>query len=382
MPTVRAVRCCWNWRGRNMDILSIIVAVLLFGIIVLIHEWGHFFVAKRCGIRVNEFALGMGPKLLQFGKGETKYSLRLFPIGGYCAMEGEDEDSNDPRAFSKQKVWKRLLVVVAGALMNFVLGFAVLVTALSVCIRKDPGMDYALYSTTQIAQLAEDASSYQTGLRPGDTIVAVDGAPIFSDFDLMYLMQTDDDGVFDLTVRREVDGKPKKVELTGVTFPYGEDEHGSYLKYEFKVVGEKKTVWTTVKRAAKLEVSYGALVWRSLGGIVTGQYKLNDLSGPVGTVGVIGDAVEGAVNDAEEGNLDGLYSLLMLVVLITVNVGVFNLLPLPALDGGRLLFLLIEAVTRRKVPAKFEGMVHVVGMVLLLGLMLLVTFSDIVKLFA
>ncbi len=365
-----------------MDILSIIVAVLLFGIIVLIHEWGHFFVAKRCGIRVNEFALGMGPKLLQFGKGETKYSLRLLPIGGYCAMEGEDEDSSDPRAFSKQKVWKRLLVVVAGALMNFVLGFAVLVTALSVCIRKDPGMDYALYSTTQIAQLAEDASSYQTGLRPGDTIVAVDGAPIFSDFDLMYLMQTDDDGVFDLTVRREVDGKQKKTELTGVTFPYGEDEHGSYLKYEFKVVGEKKTVWTTVKRAAKLEVSYGALVWRSLGGIVTGQYKLNDLSGPVGTVGVIGDAVEGAVNDAEEGNLDGLYSLLMLVVLITVNVGVFNLLPLPALDGGRLLFLLIEAVTRRKVPAKFEGMVHVVGMVLLLGLMLLVTFSDIVKLFA
>ncbi len=365
-----------------MDILSIIVAVLLFGIIVLIHEWGHFFVAKRCGIRVNEFALGMGPKLLQFGKGETKYSLRLFPIGGYCAMEGEDEDSNDPRAFSKQKVWKRLLVVVAGAVMNFVLGFAVLVTALSVCIRKDSGMDYALYSTTQIAQLAEDASSYKTGLRPGDTIVAVDGAPIFSDFDLMYLMQTDDDGVFDLTVRRESDGKQKKVELTGVTFPYGEDENGSYLKYEFKVVGEKKTVWTTVKRAAKLEVSYGALVWRSLGGIVTGQYKLNDLSGPVGTVGVIGDAVEGAVNDAEQGNLDGLYSLLMLVVLITVNVGVFNLLPLPALDGGRLLFLLIEAVTRRKVPAKFEGMVHVVGMVLLLGLMLLVTFSDIVKLFA
>ncbi|MBP3937677.1 MAG: site-2 protease family protein [Clostridia bacterium] len=365
-----------------MDILSIIVAVLLFGIIVLIHEWGHFFVAKRCGIRVNEFALGMGPKLLQFGKGETKYSLRLFPIGGYCAMEGEDEDSNDPRAFSKQKVWKRLLVVVAGAVMNFVLGFAVLVTALSVCIRKDAGMDYALYSTTQIAQLAEDASSYKTGLRPGDTIVAVDGAPIFSDFDLMYLMQTDDDGVFDLTVRRESDGKQKKVELTGVTFPYGEDEHGSYLKYEFKVVGEKKTVWTTVKRAAKLEVSYGALVWRSLGGIVTGQYKLNDLSGPVGTVGVIGDAVEGAVSDAEQGNLDGLYSLLMLVVLITVNVGVFNLLPLPALDGGRLLFLLIEAVTRRKVPAKFEGMVHVVGMVLLLGLMLLVTFSDIVKLFA
>ena len=365
-----------------MDILSIIVAVLLFGIIVLIHEWGHFFVAKRCGIRVNEFALGMGPKLLQFGKGETKYSLRLFPIGGYCAMEGEDEDSNDPRAFSKHKVWKRLLVVVAGAVMNFVLGFAVLVTALSVCIRKDAGMDYALYSTTQIAQLAEDASSYKTGLRPGDTIVAVDGAPIFSDFDLMYLMQTDDDGVFDLTVRRESDGKQKKVELTGVTFPYGEDEHGSYLKYEFKVVGEKKTVWTTVKRAAKLEVSYGALVWRSLGGIVTGQYKLNDLSGPVGTVGVIGDAVEGAVSDAEQGNLDGLYSLLMLVVLIMVNVGVFNLLPLPALDGGRLLFLLIEAVTRRKVPAKFEGMVHVVGMVLLLGLMLLVTFSDIVKLFA
>ena len=365
-----------------MNLLTILAAVLLFGIIILIHEWGHYFVAKRCGIRVNEFSLGMGPKLLQFGKGETRYTIRLLPIGGYCAMEGEDEETADPRCFIKQKVWKRLLVVVAGAVMNFLLGFGVLVTALSVCVRKVANADYALYSTTQIAELSDQALSYQTGLRVGDTIIAVDGAPIFSDFDLMYLMQTDEDGVLDLTVRRKVDGNQQKVVLKGVTFPYAENENGSYLNYEFKVVGEKKTVGTTFKRAAKLEASYGALVWRSLGGIVTGQFQLNDLSGPVGTVGVIGDAVEDAVQDAEKGSLDGLYSLFMLVVLITVNVGVFNLLPLPALDGGRLLFLLIEAVTRRKVPPKFEGTVHVIGMALLFGLMLLVTFSDISRLFA
>lgn len=365
-----------------MNALTILAAVLLFGIIILVHEWGHYFVAKRCGIRVNEFSLGMGPKLFQFSKRETKYTVRLLPIGGYCAMEGEDEETDDPRGFTKQKVWKRLLVVVAGAVMNFILGFAVLVTALSVCVRKEAGRDYALYSTTQIAELSEEALSYQTGLRAGDTVTAVDGSPIFSDFDLMYLMQTDEDGVLDLTVCREIDGKKQKLTLEGVTFPYAEDEHGSYLNYEFKVFGEKKTVWTTLKRAAKLEASYGALVWRSLGGIITGQFKLNDLSGPVGTVGVIGDAVNNAVQDADKGNLDGLYSLLMLVVLITVNVGVFNLLPLPALDGGRLLFLLIEAVTRRKVPPRFEGMVHVIGMVLLLGLMVVVTFSDVAKLFA
>ena len=364
-----------------MSILKILAAVVMFGIIVLVHEWGHFFVAKRCGILVNEFAIGMGPKLFSFGKKETKYSLRLFPIGGFCAMEGEDEDSPDPRAFSNQKVWKRILVVVAGALMNFVLGFAVLLLALGVCVQTEPGFDYPLYSTTQIAELDEEALSYQSGLRPGDTVVGLNGSPVWTDFDLMYIMQTDDDGVFDITVRREVDGKNQKVTLDSVQFPYSEDENGSYLNYEFKVVGEKKTVWTTVKRAAKMELSYGALVWRSLGGILTGQYKLNDLSGPIGTMDVIGDAVEGAVTDAQGGGLDGLYSLLMLVVLITVNVGVFNLLPLPALDGGRLLFLLIEAVTRRKVPAKFEGIIHFVGLALLILLMIVIAFNDIIKLF-
>ena len=348
-----------------MSILKILAAVVMFGIIVLVHEWGHFFVAKRCGILVNEFAIGMGPKLFSFGKKETKYSLRLFPIGGFCAMEGEDEDSPDPRAFSNQKVWKRILVVVAGALMNFVLGFAVLLLALGVCVQTEPGFDYPLYSTTQIAELDEEALSYQSGLRPGDTVVGLNGSPVWTDFDLMYIMQTDDDGVFDITVRREVDGKNQKVTLDSVQFPYSEDENGSYLNYEFKVVGEKKTV----------------LVWRSLGGILTGQYKLNDLSGPIGTMDVIGDAVEGAVTDAQGGGLDGLYSLLMLVVLITVNVGVFNLLPLPALDGGRLLFLLIEAVTRRKVPAKFEGIIHFVGLALLILLMIVIAFNDVIKLF-
>ncbi|MBQ3133344.1 MAG: site-2 protease family protein [Clostridia bacterium] len=361
-----------------MNILKIAAALLLFGIIILVHEWGHFFVAKRCGIRVNEFAMGMGPKLFSFGKGETAYSLRLFPIGGFCAMEGEDEASTDPRAFSNQKVWKRIAVVVAGALMNFVLGYVVLLIALGVCVQKESGFDYPMYSTTQIAVLDEDASSYQSGLRPGDVIVEANHSPVWTDFDLMYIMQTDDDGKLPMTVKR--DGK--RVTLEQVVFPYTEDEVGSHLHYEFKVVGEKKTVWTTVKRAGQLELSYGALVWRSLGGMLTGQYKLNDLSGPIGTMDVIGDAVEGAVTDAADGGLNGLYSLLMLVVLITVNVGVFNLLPVPALDGGRLLFLLIEAVTRRKVPAKFEGIVHVVGLVLLLLLMLVIAFNDVIKLFA
>ena len=378
---------------------KILAAILIFGVIIFVHELGHFLMAKLMGVKVNEFSLGMRPKLLQFGKKETVYSLRAFPIGGYCAMEGEDaagggsvvppaEENADepvytapgPRAFCNKKVWRRILIVVAGAVMNLLLGFVLLLGYFAICIRPDAS-GHVRFSSTIIADLPETEPSYQTGLREGDEIIRINGKSIFTDRDVAMIMQSDEDGIFDMVVRREVDGKKQKVTLPNVTFTLIHDEEtgARYLQYGFKVEGIDKTFGSTISQAAKMECSVGLLVWRSLGDIVTGKYGLNDLSGPVGTVDAIGDAVSGVVT--EEYWQDGLGVLLMMVALITVNVGIFNLLPLPALDGGRLIFLIIEGVTRHRVPAKYEGWIHAIGLLLLLGLMVLVTFGDIARIF-
>lgn len=388
-------------------IFKILAAIFVFGIIILVHELGHFLMCKLMGVRVNEFAIGMGPKLLSFGKKETAYTLRLFPIGGFCAMEGEDEGAPtpsaiggnadraeedggepalpdeeeapaepDPRAFPNKKVWRRILIVVAGAAMNLVLGYVLLVAYYGIFTVPDAS-GKARFSSTIIASLPETAVSYQTGLRPGDEIVKIDGKRTVTDSDIVMIMQSDEDGIMDMTVRRAVDGKKKTVLLKGVQFQLEVGEDGkNRLIYDFKVLGIEKTVWSTLVQAGKMEYSVATMIWRSLGDLITGKYGINDLSGPVGTMDIIGDAVAGA-NTSE-----GMMTLIMLVVMITVNVGIFNLLPLPALDGGRLIFLLFEGIFRRPVPAKYEGMVHFIGLMLLLLLMVVVTFSDIWKIVA
>ena len=390
-----------------MMIFKILAAIFVFGIIILVHELGHFLMCKLMGVRVNEFAIGMGPKLLSFGKKETAYTLRLFPIGGFCAMEGEDEGAPtpsaiggnadraeddggepalpdeeeapaepDPRAFPNKKVWRRILIVVAGAAMNLVLGYVLLVAYYGIFTMPDAS-GKARFSSTIIASLPETAVSYQTGLRPGDEIVKIDGKHTVTDSDIVMIMQSDEDGIMDMTVRRAVDGKKKTVLLKGVQFQLEVGENGkNRLIYDFKVLGIEKTVWSTLVQAGKMEYSVATMIWRSLGDLITGKYGINDLSGPVGTMDIIGDAVAGA-NTSE-----GMMTLIMLVVMITVNVGIFNLLPLPALDGGRLIFLLFEGIFRRPVPAKYEGMVHFIGLMLLLLLMVVVTFSDIWKIVA
>ena len=393
--------------GVLMMIFKILAAIFVFGIIILVHELGHFLMCKLMGVRVNEFAIGMGPKLLSFGKKETAYTLRLFPIGGFCAMEGEDEGAPtpsaiggnadraeddggepalpdeeevpaepDPRAFPNKKVWRRILIVVAGAAMNLVLGYVLLVAYYGIFTVPDAS-GKARFSSTIIASLPETAVSYQTGLRPGDEIVKIDGKHTVTDSDIVMIMQSDEDGIMDMTVRRAVDGKKKTVLLKGVQFQLEVGENGkNRLIYDFKVLGIEKTVWSTLVQAGKMEYSVATMIWRSLGDLITGKYGINDLSGPVGTMDIIGDAVAGA-NTSE-----GMMTLIMLVVMITVNVGIFNLLPLPALDGGRLIFLLCEGIFRRPVPAKYEGMVHFIGLMLLLLLMVVVTFSDIWKIVA
>lgn len=362
-----------------LSIGKILAAIFVFGIIIFVHELGHFIAARLMGVKVNEFALGMGPKLLKFGKRETKYSLRLFPIGGFCAMEGEDSESHDPRSFGSRKVWRRIVIIVAGVVMNLLLGFVLLLIIYAACIKPDAnGRVY--FSSTTIAQISETAPSYKTGLRNGDQILKINGKGVVTDKDIAMLMQSDEDGVMDIVVRRKVDDKWKNMKLKGVTFEIKKENGHQILIYDFVVKGIPRTPITTITQAAKVEYSVATLIWRSLGDIITGKYGLNELSGPVGTVGAIGNAVAGVVQ--EKDIRVGLNNLLMMVVLITVNVGIFNLLPLPALDGGRLMFLIYEGIFRRPVNPKYEGMVHAIGLILLLLLMLVITFSDIWRLIA
>lgn len=351
-----------------MVILYILVAVLIFGIIILIHEFGHFAVAKACDIKVNEFAIGMGPKIFSFGKGETKFSLRAIPMGGYVSMEGEDEDSADPRAFNRKKVWQRLLVVLAGAAMNLILGFVILiiVTSFSDAI-----------VTTQIAKFAtEDALSHTTGLEIGDEIIRVNGMKIYCDTDISYQFQTDEDLTFEMVVNRN----GEKVTLPAVQFESTEYEDGTRsLHIDFIVVGEKVNPLTVIEYSSKKFVSVARMIWLSLRDLLTGKYGLNDLSGPVGIVGAIGDVV----GSTQQGVpfADMLANLASFVVFITINVGIFNLLPVPALDGSRAIFLIIEGIRRKPLKPQVEGMIHMIGMLLLIGLMIVVTISDIFKLF-
>jgi len=341
---------------------KILLAILFFGIIVMIHEFGHFSTAKLFKVKVNEFAIGMGPALFKKKKGETLYALRLFPIGGYVSMEGEDEESEDERAFNRQKVWKRFIIVAAGAIMNIILGLIIVAVMLAT--------SGELIGTNTIHSFTENAVSEQNGLKVGDRFIKIDGHRLYSDMDLMFLLSRSENGVYDLVVER--DGE--KVKLDDLQFETHEVEGITVITYDFVVVGEEPTAFNIFTNTFKEAASIVRLVRLSLFDLVTGRYGLSDLSGPVGTINVIVDATEDATS---EGDWD---TLLLIMALITINIGVFNLLPLPALDGGRLFFMLIEMIRRKPIKPKYEGIVHGIGLALLLILMVVVTFSDIMKL--
>lgn len=336
------------------------MAILFFGLIVGIHELGHFLTAKLFRVKVHEFSLGMGPAIFKKKKGDTQYSLRCLPIGGYVKMEGEDEESEDENAFCKKKWWKKFIIVAAGAIMNLILGL-IFVTVLT-CMDD-------LIGTTEIHSFYDNAVSAQSGLEVGDTIKKINGTTIFTSRDLSYCMTRDEDGVYEMTVER--DGE--KVQLDAVKFERKTDENGnSTIIYDFIIVGEEKTFFNVISTSFKDTLSIARLVWLTLFDLVTGHYGINDLSGPVGTVSIIANATSEAVATGV-----GFDMIVYIMALITINVGVFNLLPIPALDGGRLFFILIEAVRRKPIPAKYEAYIHMAGLALLMLLMVVITFNDI-----
>ena len=325
----------------------------MFLVLIVIHEFGHFIAAKLLGVRVNEFAVGFGPKLFSKQLGETKYSFNLFPLGGYCAMEGEDETSSDSKAFCNKAAWRRFLIVVMGAVFNLILGLIIVAIILA---------PSKMFATTTVAEFADNASSQKSGLKAEDTILEVDGRKIFTTYDLSYAFTNVEDGKIDMLVERN----NKKVKLQNVEFKTEEYEGISYLSLDFKVYGEEKTFSTYIKQTFKTAVSYCTVIWRSFIDLISGKYGISAMSGPVGTAAVIGNAAR-----------QSLQNLLPIMALITINLGIFNLLPIPALDGGRLMFILFEMITKRKVPQKYEALVHGIGFALLLGFMALITIKDI-----
>lgn len=339
----------------------ILFALLFFGVIIMIHECGHFTCAKLFKVKVNEFSLGMGPALFKKKKGDTLYALRLFPIGGYVAMEGEDTASEDAHAFNKKPVWQKMIIVVAGALMNLILGFILMVLLLTTSTD--------LIGTNTIKEFYPDAVSSQYGLQAGDRFLEIDGHHVWSELDLSFLMSRSQDGVFDFVVER--DGE--KVTLNDVHFATQEQDGVTLIQYDFIIIGEQPGFLNIVKNSFTQSASIVRMVWLSVFDLVTGRYGMSELAGPVGTVDIIADVTAQAVSSGS------LTNLLTIMAFITINVGVANLLPLPALDGGRFLFLTVEAIRRKPINPKYEGYVHAAGLALLLLLMVFVTYNDIAR---
>ncbi len=337
--------------------LTILVTALVFGVIITIHELGHFLCAKMFGVKVNEFAFGMGPALKTWKKGETKYALRVFPIGGYVLMEGEDEDSHEPRALCNKPVWQRMIILSAGAILNILLGFLILLI-----VTLSPNH---LIGSNIVGGFYPDATVAPQYLQPGDRIIRINNYPTPTFEDARFHLALDEDGIIDLVIKRD----NEKIQLDGIQFPMEEVEGGArVLTIDFKFLALEKTPLTVIGSALGSTAANVRQVWYSLLFMITGRFNVSELSGPVGTAVVIGKV----------GGMGILY-LLELIALITINIGVFNLLPLPALDGGRLIFIVVEAIRGKAINPEYEGYIHAAGLVFFLALILFVTYNDIVK---
>ncbi|MGM9618587.1 MAG: M50 family metallopeptidase [Oscillospiraceae bacterium] len=351
--------------------IYIIVAVVMFGVLIAVHEFGHFITAKACGVTVQEFSLGMGPLLWHKQGAETAYSLRLLPIGGYCAMEGEEEASDNPHALSNCGFFRQLLVFAAGAAMNFLLGFLIVLVLYS---------SAGGFLTAEIVELNEGfPNEGEDGVMVGDVLYEINGERIYNFSDVSLVMQftsTGEDGSLEVVLLRGGEKLRRTLYLTDYV-----DENGEvYRAYGFTYGGRAEaTALNKLKYSWYTTLDFVRMVRLSLQMLITGQAGLRDLSGPVGIVGTITEVGEQSATKAEAfGNIA------YFAALISVNLAVMNLLPIPALDGGKILFLCLNAagmlLLKKKIPARFENALSFVFFALLMAVMVLVTFSDITKL--
>jgi len=341
-------------------IISILIAILVFGSLIFIHELGHYIAARTFKVGIKEFAIGMGPKIISRTSKKTGivYSLRLLPIGGFVSMVGEDEESDDESSLNFKPVWQRLIITFAGAAMNIVVGL--IITCILVA------SSGALGSTVIADFPEENALSESTGLKVGDRILKINDESTHISYELVYAIMREGYEPVDVTLVR----KGEKIIVEDVSFPQIEAEGVVFGSADFRVAAEEKTAFNVIRHSFYQCCASIKLIWQSLWDFITGRYGVEQLSGPVGVTSQIGDAAN-----------QGIMSLLSLTSIIALNLGIFNLIPFPALDGGRIVFLLIELVRRKPIKPEYEGYVHLAGIVLLMLLMVFVTYKDIVKLF-
>lgn len=349
-------------------LIYIIIAIVIFGLLIAIHELGHFLVAKASGVKVLEFSIGMGPLLWHKEGKETTYSLRLLPIGGYCAMEGEDESSDDPRAFSNAAGWKKFLVLIAGSAANFIAGILIILGLFATSTG---------YVSTTINGFVEGFPCQgETMLQAGDEIIAIDGSAVLLYSDVSTLLNRGNGETHDLTVRRN----GEKIQLNDLPLTPREYEvdgekvtmYGLYFQTKEATAGSK------LKLGLANSVDFVRMIWWSLEDLFTGAVGFNALSGPIGIVDAMGEMAESA-----SGVRQAVDNLLYFAAFLAINLAFMNLLPIPALDGGRVFFLILNGLAalffRRRIPAKYEGYIHFAGLVLLLGLMVVVAFQDVYR---
>ena len=348
--------------------MAIFFAILIFSFLIFIHEFGHFIAAKLSGVQVNEFAMFMGPAILKWKRGETLYTIRCIPIGGYCAMEGEDQDTDNPHSFQKAAWWKRLIILIAGSFMNFLTGIIIIAIVLS-CAPN--------YVSPQVSSVESWSCFAEDGtLRAGDLIKEFNGQKIriSNDFTLETLMLAD--GYYDFVVQRN----GELVKLDHVRMELRSVPGSDVQKYGFSFTVEQTTLRSVAEQTFPTAGNYVRMVYMTLGMLFSGQVGMKDLSGPVGIVD--------QMNQTAAASANAWYAFLnMLSIggLLAINLAVMNLLPIPALDGGRtvglLLTTLIEKISGKKVPTKIEGYIHGIGMILLLALMAVILFKDVFTIF-
>ncbi len=354
-----------------MILVYVLAAILVFGVLIAVHELGHFLAAKLCGVRVNEFSIGMGPGIWSREKGETLYALRLLPIGGYCAMEGEDEESGDERALNRQGFWKQLIIFAAGSFMNLLAGFLILLVLYS-------GQGILVPALAGTAP--EFQETYGQTLQEGDVFWSINGERVYLYNDVSLLMDLAQGQPLDIVVIR--DGE--KIALDGVPRrTYTGTQGETYEGYGFYIAVDQvegPSLATTWKTAWLNTLDFARIVRLSLQMLLSGDAGMDDLSGPVGIVSTITQ-----VGAESETALEAAANIAYFAALLAVNLAVMNMLPIPALDGGKIFFLAVDAVAlrlfRRRIPEKYGAAINMAGFVVLMGFMLLVTFHDVFRLF-
>ncbi|MGN0152830.1 MAG: M50 family metallopeptidase [Lachnospiraceae bacterium] len=347
-------------------VINVIIALIVFGAIIFFHEFGHFLFAKLNGIYVNEFAVGMGPTLFSFTKKETKYSLKAIPMGGYCMMLGEEEEIDDEHSFSAKSVWARISVVLAGPVFNFILAFILAIILIAACGYDEP----------VISSFSENSPAKEAGIQEGDIITGYNGKKIYNFREVLVYTQFNQTGK-DITLTVDRNGEEKDF-----TFAPMKTDSG-YLMGIYSGGRTKDGAWNVLKYSA-LELRYQIKTTiLSLEYLVSGKIGFQNLSGPVGIVSMMNDTIneakDSANGDTSMAVINVVLNMINFCILLSANLGVMNLLPIPALDGGRTLFLLIEAIFRKKIPADKEAFVNTVGFMLMIGLMVIVMFQDVFK---